>query len=59
MGNMLQPAGKDSHELESRESIERFAWPRRDVLQAGALGVSASVSIPLLLRRTYRAEPSR
>ena len=57
MGNMLQPAGKDSHELESRESIERFAWPRRDVLQAGALGVS--VSIPLLLRRTYRAEPSR
>jgi hypothetical protein len=56
MGNMLQPAGKDRDELVSRESIERFAWPRRDVLQAGALGVSASVLAGLGLESTFAQE---
>ncbi len=56
MGNMLQPAGKDRGELVSRESIERFAWPRRDVLQAGAVGVSASVLAGLGLEPTFAQE---
>ncbi|HAA48721.1 MAG TPA: hypothetical protein DCE43_03315, partial [Planctomycetaceae bacterium] len=34
-------------------------WPRRDVLQAGALGVSASVLAGLGLDRTSAAEGTR